>query len=276
MEQNNQNSWKNIYLICLTIVTILCIIGGIVWHVGGSFRPHEDLKKTAEMTDVSLDKFKSVDTKLSMGDLSIVYGDSYMVSYNYPNKLQPEIEVKNGTLHVKQKVKGGLKLGFNDLGNLKDMDYDLVITVPKNEKLDTVSLSMDMGAISLSNIEINNLTVDADMGNIEINDTTLEKITVDADMGNIELRNVTCEKAEFDADMGNIEAQDSIFKSVFCDADMGSVEIRGEFEVVTAKCEMGSVSVETEQDLENVTMDLSADMGSVTVNGKNKGNDYKN
>ena len=43
---------------------------------------------------------------------------------------------------------------------------------------------------------------------------------------------------------------------------------------IEADCSMGSVTITTTEDLDKISFDLSADMGDVTVNGKNQGNKY--
>lgn len=280
MEQKNQKSWRTTYLIILTIVTIICIIIGIIWRLQGHYHGvlrEDDLKKTDKMTELSFDGFDSVNLELSVGDMDIVYGDGYQVLYNYPEKLKPQVKVKGDTLVVTQKTKSDFNfIGFDNLSSFSDLDYDLIITIPKDAKLKDVFLSLDMGAVSLEDMEMNNLTIEADMGNVELSNSSCTNITANADMGNIEMENVTFMTAECDADMGSIEILNSDFQFAECDADMGSIEISGNFEAVAAECSMGSVSVDTDKDLETVGLDLSADMGSVTVNGKNKGNLFCN
>ena len=74
--------------------------------------------------------------------------------------------------------------------------------------------------------------------------------------------------------MGSIELKNASFDRLECDADMGSIEIDGDFQKLTANCSMGSVTVTTKEDPDDLTLDLSADMGVVTVNGKDKGREY--
>lgn len=281
MEQNNSQSWKTPYLIGLTIVTVICIIAGIAFRMYGSGlrkTSKKDLMKTDEMTVVKTDKFEDMDINLAVGDLEIVYGDDYMVSYNYPAKIEPNVKSENGKLVITQnsKMNNISLLNFDGLKSLKDMDYDIVITIPNDTKLSDVSLNLDMGEITFADITMEDLTIDADMGNVEISKSTMKNVSVDADMGNVELTDLIFDKAECDADMGNIEIKGSTFDKAECDADMGSIQIAGDFNEVTANCSMGSVSVDTKKDIDDVKLDLSADMGSVTVNGKSKGNEFSN
>ena len=278
MERNNLKMWKNIYLIILTLVTIGCIIYGIVKHTSGArhwFSSDEDYKKTDEMTVLNFKTFDDIMLNVAIGDLRIVYGDAYQVEYNYPEKLKPEVKVREGVLTIDQKQgNGGVNFGFGNLGTLGDMDYDLVITIPKDTKIGDVNLSMDMGNIQMDDICMEDLTIDADMGNIEANQISFAKMDIDADMGNIEMNEVAFDRGECDADMGSIELRNAVFDRLECDADMGSIEIEGDFQKLTANCSMGSVTVTTKEDLDDLSLDLSADMGVVTVNGKDRGREY--
>lgn len=278
MERNNLRMWKNIYLIILTLVTIGCIIYGIVKHTSRArhwFSSDKDYKKTDEMTVLNIESYDDIMLNVAVGDLRIVYGDAYQVEYNYPEKLKPEVKVSAGVLTIDQKQgNGGVNFGFGNFGSLGDMDYDLVITIPKDTKIGDVNLSMDMGNIQMDDICMEDLTIDADMGNIEANQISFAKMDIDADMGNIEMNEVVFDRGECDADMGSIDLKKAAFDRLDCNADMGSIEIDGDFQKLTANCSMGSVTVTTKEDLDNLTLDLSADMGVVTVNGKDRGREY--
>ena len=279
MERNNLKMWKNIYLIILTLVTIGCIIYGIVKHTSGArhwFSSDQDYQKSDEMTVLNFESFDDIMLNVAIGDLSIVYGDAYQVEYNYPEKLKPEVNLRDRVLTIDQKQgKGGVNFfGFGNWDTLGDMDYDLVITIPKDTKIGDVNLSMDMGNIQIDDINMEDLTIDADMGNIEANQISFAKMDMDADMGNIEMNKVVFDRGECDADMGSIELKNATFDRLECDADMGSIEIDGDFQKLTANCSMGSVTVTTKEDPDDLTLDLSADMGVVTVNGKDKGREY--
>lgn len=279
MERNNLRIWKNIYLIILTLVTIGCIIYGIVRHTFKArhwFSSDEDYQKTDEMTVLNIETFDDIMLNVAIGDLRIVYGDAYQVEYNYPEKLKPEVKVHDGVLTIDQKQgnDGVNIIGLGSLSMPTDMDYDLVITIPEDKKIGDVNLSMDMGNIQIDDICMEDLTIDADMGNIEANQISFAKLDIDADMGNIEMNEVAFDRGECDADMGSIELKNAAFDRLECDADMGSIEIDGDFQKLTANCSMGSITVTTKEDPDDLTLDLSADMGVVTVNGKDRGREY--
>lgn len=268
MEQNNKPTWKNIYLIVLTIVTIVCIVIGIFnWTSGfsGWFWSEDDYAHTDAMTIVDTEAFDSMDLDLDVGDLEIVAGDSYQIQYDYPKKSEPDIKVENGRLVVTQKQKFKRHLYNN---------YKMIITVPKDPEMKSLDLDMDMGSAELTDVYAKNLTVEADMGSIEIDNSEFGVIDIAADMGSITLDNVIFSQGSCEADMGSIEMTGASFERVVCTADMGSIDIDGSFEDIEADCSMGSVAITTTEDLDKISFDLSADMGDVTVNGKKQGNKY--
>lgn len=268
MEQNNKSTWKNIYLIVLTIVTIVCIVIGIFnWTSGfsGWFWSEDDDAHTDAMTIVDTEAFDSMDLDIDVGDLEIVAGDSYQIQYYYPKKSEPDIKVENGRLVVTQKQKFKRHLYDN---------YKMIITVPKDPEMKSLDLDMDMGSAELTDVYAKNLTVEADMGSIEIANSEFGVIDIAADMGSVTLDNVIFSQGSCEADMGSIEMTGASFERVVCTADMGSIDIDGSFEDIEADCSMGSVTITTTEDLDKISFDLSADMGDVTVNGKNQGNKY--
>ena len=138
MEQKNKPTWKNIYLIVLTIVTIVCIVICILnWTSGfsGWFRSEEDYEDAGSMTIVDTEAFDSMDLDIDVGDLEIVAGDSYQIQYNYPKKSEPKVEVENGKLIITQKQK--IKRHYYQ-------EHKIIITVPKDLEMKSLDLNMDM------------------------------------------------------------------------------------------------------------------------------------
>lgn len=268
MEQKNKPTWKNIYLIVLTIVTIVCIVIGILnWTSGfsGWFRSEEDYEDAGSMTIVDSEAFDSMDLDIDVGDLEIVAGDSYQIQYNYPKKSEPKVEVENGKLIITQKQK--IKRHYYQ-------EHKIIITVPKDLEMKSLDLNMDMGGVELANVYAKDLIIEADMGSVDIADSQFKVIDINADMGAITLDNVVFSQGSCDADMGSIELTRASFEKIVCTADMGSIDIDGSFEDIEADCSMGSITITTTGDLDKISFDLSADMGDVTVNGKDQGNKY--
>ena len=103
---------KNLYLILLSIITLVSAIIGILIHViipAGSwfanFDEHFDSDDfiAGSTTYEELDAFQSIDFDINVADITITNGDTYSISYQTRKKaLIPSYEIKDGTLYVKQ------------------------------------------------------------------------------------------------------------------------------------------------------------------------------
>ena len=118
---------KNIYLTILTIVTVLCIIGGTCYHVigwGVSLAEHfvpffksqqeETSTKQSSADNTKLDAFSNISVDVKVMDLTLTKGSDFSISYSASEKLVPEYDVDDGTLVLTQKgLKSDSLLGMN-------------------------------------------------------------------------------------------------------------------------------------------------------------------
>lgn len=253
------NHAKNIYLIILTIVTVLCIFIGIVIHLLTNLTEFDlfdwdeddDTWATQGIEDEPLDAFKALDLDASVADVEIVYGSSYAISVDCPKRFMPTWEVDHDTLIIRQE-----DVNINKLHTNMNADFEITITIPSGTKLDSISATLNMGALEMDGISAAAVTIDADMGNVEISGIEADNIDITANMGNIELEN------------GNIT-------NITCDADMGNIELEGRFAKIEANCSMGSITIEGPH-LDETKMDLDTDMGAIEINGKSLGSSYSN
>ena len=226
---------KNVYLIILTVVTVICVIVGSCYHLigfGVSVLEQLSIFQTRESTEagpnvsknaVTIDDFTSIQANVNVMDLDIVRGDSYSVSYRGNEKLQPDYKVENGCLTIIQSA----KLSRLMSGNKK---CSLTVTVPVS--LTSANIQTDVGDLAFSGQDISDLTITADVGDIDLNDCSLENAKLEANIGDIDFKNCSFTALDISSDVG--------------DVDFASRE-----------------------DLSAYTIDLSTDVGDVEVNGKN-------
>ena len=287
---------RGAYMAVITVITVCSIIlgslihlGGLLWRIPGLTRfggaPGEG---TVSGTD-TIGTFGAANIELEAGALTIVKGDEYKLEFDgYPQGKEPHWEMKGDTLVITQKMGRGFNL--KSMGNLNcsvtltipeeitpNMDIKLVMGGADISDLafGTMVLDLDMGSCVLSDCSMSGCTVDADMGSCTFTNCSMFGCNMDADMGEITLKNCSFTDGTFDADMGNIKLTDAEFASADCNADMGNVEVSGSFTDLKADCSMGSVKVTTDAGSENASMDLKTDMGKITVNGENRGSEYK-
>lgn len=111
-----------------------------------------------------------------------------------------------------------------------NIDSDITITIPKKASFDIIDIEVSLG-------------------NIDISDVESEEIEIDASLGNVDIKRV---------EAGEIEIE----------ASLGSVDVSGEFDSLDVSASLGSINVKTDKPEKEVDLDLTADLGSITVNGK--------
>ena len=255
------------YLTLLTVVTVICIIIGCVLHLGFGFFSWGTKKMTNDET--ATESFKDISLELDTGGVKIEKGTGFSVSYSYPSNALPEIKVSDGKLVVKQKMKNI---------NPKNMECYLTITVPEGEVLGSVDGDLDVCSFEIHGISFDKsseINITTDVGSIEFTDCTFGDLKLDADVGNIILDACTFKKLTANGDVGDIEINKCTFDSAGCKTDTGSINVSGSFSDLICKCDIGSITVETDKPGNDETMDLKVSGGDITVNGADCGTSYR-
>jgi hypothetical protein len=247
---------KNIYLAILTIVTMVCMIVGIFAHVlGGSFGKNILLKNSsAEQAKLNekLDAFSSIQMNLAAANVVIQTGSDYSIAYTGDSDLEPNYSVDGGVLKIKNRKEYKLFGGITNIGD----DCTLTVTVPEDADLANLSAAIDAGELRIYRIRAEIFDVDVDAGNVEVYDGTYTEVTADVDAGNMTFETCAMTSMEADNDMGNITLDGCTFDSIRATADMGNIKLF------------------SSQPLDNYTVQVSADLGNITVNGKNYSGSY--
>ncbi len=194
---------------------------------------------------------EKIDMKMAMGDVVILEGSSFNVTYNGHEDLKPEVTQDGGSLKIKQKK--NIKIKPVNLGNIK---CTLSVTVPSNPSL-------------------KELEADLDMGDLKISDVTCDKLEAELAMGNLEIKKVKAEKITADCKMGDCKVYDSTFDELKGNCDMGNVHVKLTDSVdnygIEAKVDMGDIKIDGHNEGNEYnskgdkTMDLNVDMGNITV-----------
>ena len=261
MSDMSNRTWRRKYISFLHFITVICILFGLLIHVGGWIgrdiwnsmfgKSFVNEGKTTSGGQAP-GAFTEIDAQLAIGGITIKTGSDYNVSYdNYPEDLAPTINYENGTLKITQKSK---RKGWSFNQNFSKSG-EITVTVPADAKL---SLDMDLS-----------------MGAFEAQDVTFDKVDINASMGSIELNNCTSYKLDLKASMGSITVDGGSFNSAGLDADMGSIDIDADFNDLEADCDMGSIDIKTQKDVSELRLDLETEMGSITINGSDYGRTYK-
>ena len=282
-------AFKTIYIIAIFVITgiIISVFAGkrFLGLFGG-------LKGTGSyVTDsVSVGEFKDIDVDMDYADITIKNGNDYHVEYTVPSNNIPVIKVDGDCLKIRSNVKG-----FSMNWDFKNTpDYNLTIFVPEGVtefgkfklvsdagdidldgySFDKVDFDCDAGDIRLDKIIAKTLTIEADAGNIQASDSTLGDTTINSNAGNIELKDSTAGVLKMETNMGEINVNGGSFAEGTMETNMGQIKINATFDDLKADCDMGEITVKNDL-IENASCDLNTEMGTVSVNGDNKGTHYK-
>ena len=258
---------KNVYLIILTLVTVICIIGGTCYHLVGwgvSFLSHlpfasfysdsddtESSGTTLSTDTVLLPSFNTVKIDSKVMNLSIEKGDDYSIQCDADKKLNPKYEIKDNTLIVSQKQK--IKV-HNFMKNPK---CSVHITIPEDTTLELINIDGATGDISLSNLDVTTLKIDNSVGDVKMDNCKIASIGIDTSTGDVKLNDCEANEIDVDTSVGDTVIKDNIFEKLYVD---GSV---------------GDVKVSSSKDLSDYAYDLDTSIGDVSINGVSHKKEYQ-
>lgn len=258
---------KNVYLIILTLITIICIVGGTCYHLVGwgvSFLSHlpfasfysdsddtENSGTTLSTDTVSLPSFNTVKIDSKVMNLSIEKGDDYSIQCDTTEKLNPKYEIKDNTLIVSQKQK--IKV-HNFMKNPK---CSVHITIPEDTTLELINIDGATGDISLSNLDVTTLKIDNSVGDVKMDNCKIASIGIDTSTGDVKLNDCEANEIDVDTSVGDTVIKDNIFEKLYVD---GSV---------------GDVKVSSSKDLSGYAYDLDTSIGDVSINGVSHKKEYQ-
>ncbi len=255
---------KTTYLVIISIVTIITVIAGSIYHfgdveIGWGFPwgfPWGAGNDGAKISNtVSLDEFDTADIDMRVMDIEVVEGDEASVHYECNKKrYEPEINVEKGVLYIKQKK----NKKSDHYGNVK---CRMMLVVPENTNFKKFTISNNTGDVKITGLELDVLSIDADTGDLKLNDCKSGKTEIDNDTGDVKLTDCSLGDCNIDNDTGDVELTDCHFG-----IPGGDMKISND---------TGDIDVEGCDDLYLYETDFSTDIGEVTVNGKEvKGRHY--
>lgn len=258
---------KNVYLIILTLITIICIVGGTCYHLVGwgvSFLSHlpfasfysdsddtESSGTTLSTDTVSLPSFNTVKIDSKVMNLSIEKGDDYSIQCDSTEKLNPKYEIKDNTLIVSQKQ----KIKIHNFMNTQKCSVH--ITIPEDTTLELINIDGATGDINLSNLDVTTLKIDNSVGDVKMDNCKIASIDIDTSTGDVKLNGCEANEIDVDTSVGDTVIKDNIFEKLYVD---GSV---------------GDVKVSSSKDLSGYAYDLDTSIGDVSINGVSHKKEYQ-
>lgn len=228
---------KNIYLITITIITVVCIIAGSLYHIGGfalslfdNLIPHSDKSPGNVCTkELSVDEFSNLIFDTAVLNINVTTGDSYMVSYKCNERLVPKIKSSGDTLTISQSGKTNYK---------RNTTSEITVTIPFGAALNNLSFDTGVGEVTLDALTASDAEFDTGVGDLYVTDCSFATCDVDGGTGNLSFEN--CAFDEMDIDGGT-----------------------------------GDITVTSSQSLDGYMMDLDSGIGDITINGNDYDDEYE-
>ena len=263
---------RKAYLSILWIITVICIIGGTIYHVGGlvqfagnnifSYVTNGGLKKeqagplVSDQYDLTVENNRAaINVDGSYMDFTLQKGDSWGASYSGVEWLKPELDVTEEDGVTKLVFTQPDAAGRN-LNKYYNLNSSLTIMVPENVSFTDLNITLNLGDLDMTDVKADQVELNLDLGDLDVENCNVGTFTSNMDMGDTTIQKTELKNADINANMGDIEVTDSEFKDMKLTADMGEIAVKS------------AIS------LEDYRIDADVSMGDVKVNGKKYSDDY--
>ena len=252
---------KKIYIAILSIVTVICIIAGTMYHVGGFAFGLKNLDQglfhnkdldysiSSESTELGIQASTvAIEVVGSLMDLNIEKGDRWMAEYESVVFLQPTFEVEIGKNGVDKLVVSQPKAPKHH-GN--DAKCQVTITVPENTNIEMLNVNLNLGDMDLVGLGAKTAKIQLDLGDMEVKNCTFEESTIQTDLGEMKVLDSEIGDAEIGSDLGDVKVLGCSFHNLNLEADLGNIELQ------------------SATNLDNYRVTAEVDLGDLSYNGKN-------
>ena len=175
---------KSIYLTTITIITVICIIAGSLYHIGGfalslfdNLIPHSDNSPGNVCSkELSVDEFSNLIFDTAVLNINITAGDNYTVSYKCNERLVPKIKSSGDTLTISQSERTNYK---------RNTTSEITVTIPEGAALNKLSFDTGVGDLYVTDCSFATCDVDGGTGNLNFENCAFDKMDIDGGTGNI-------------------------------------------------------------------------------------------
>lgn len=227
---------KNIYLIIITIITVVCIIAGSLYHIGGfalslfdNLIPHSDNSPGNVCTkELSVDEFSNLIFDTTVLNINVTTGDSYMVSYKCNERLVPKIKSSGDTLTISQSKGSNYR---------RNTTSEITVTIPEGASLNKLSFDTGVGEVSLDALTAADAEFDTGVGDLYVTDCSFATCDVDGGTGNLSFENCAFDEMDIDCGTGDItingndyddeyEVNEHAKKHLVIDSGLGDIVVK--------------------------------------------------
>ena len=269
-------SYRIIVLIataCIGIGIVLCVFGyalggrmhesfGIHYGKDGAFGVGYYDSEDQEPHVSELSAYKHLEMDIQLGDITIKRGDRFMLYTEQLDADDYELIQDGDTLTINSKSKHHI---FSFYFRLPDYHY--ILTVPKDVKLESLTLNSHMGDVTVDQIALNHCDIHQSLGDVVISDVNYAEMNIDQKMGDVEYEGLGQGNMQIDNSMGDISVKlkdKEKFYTYELRTSMGSIETDRETADgasqsveshpkdaryrIKAECSMGDIELEFEDD----------------------------
>ncbi len=230
---------KNIYLIIITIITVVCIIAGSLYHIGGfaldlfdNLIPRSDKSLGNVCTEeLSVDEFSNLVFDTTISNINVKTGDSYMVSYKCNKRLVPKIKSSGDTLTISQSKGTNYR---------RSTTSEITVTIPEGAALNKLSFDTGIGDLYVTDCSFTTCDVDGGTGNLSFENCAFDEMDIDGGTGNITVtssQSLDGYMMDLDSGTGDItingndyddeyEVNEHAKKHLVIDSGLGDIEVR--------------------------------------------------
>ena len=269
--------------LCLALILLLT---GCALHFGGGSGESGSAK--LYKGELVPEDFSVLELDVNVADITIGPGVSWRVEYGLYE--EPEITQEGGAFSLREKE------GHWNVVNLHSgTDPYVRVTVPA-DRLDQVTILLDVGDTKICNLDFGALRIDQDTGDLHLEGMILDSLAVDldtgdgllrdvsvlttaelkSDVGNLRLENVSAvELLSAEIDTGDVRAAHLTAPIVNVSCDTGDIEMEDvNADAITAGSDTGEVELELPGAPEDYAMDLRTNVGEVEVNDADQGDKF--
>lgn len=240
---------------------------------------HAVLEKT------KIDSFSNLNVDFRHIDLAVRESedDNFYLSYNVETTkgiIPVSWQVNNDTLNLSE-TNGHVTSGYVhiDVGFLKDLltvhhvsddisDNQVVVYIPRNQKLDSFSCQIDEGDLKLDAMNCQNFTLESKQGDLTLENLTVENGSVSDKEGDVSISESSLNNLELDCSAGDLTMKSSSFSDSTLTLSMGDVD--GTEVSFDNNCQistkMGDIELSIpEKNLSDLALSLDTNMGDIDV-----------
>lgn len=273
--KNRKKMWLIISII-IAVGFILTLLGLFTGTKNGIYFDSKGLHvindTISEDKELNLGEIQNIDINLSHMKIIFEESDTFgIIIRRYDDDNEILWNVNNGTLKVTEKSEIKLRLFSLDLRFLNQETRSYVkIYLPKDTKLNNVSINIKDSNIKLSNLKSDNLNIKNGYGKVELEKIETSSLKVEMNDGSFSSKSLVAEQISLVNSYGRVNFDELTTKILLIELKDGNLELnKAESEETNIKNRYGKINA-INFTSENTT--IEAKDGSIKIDGDLTGN----